>query len=540
MTSSNTTISTRACDTSLKILWKQYDAAWNDKNPPTRLIGKGLEKSNSSASVSSIKSHTSIRAIGVYPLGSLRIHRAEDSMSQSTLREGDDEDGPPPLDPPTGVCANTSRRQSKISVRSGASSPTKQHLTHNLGGGDVVMILGLPEVFTIGYDSVSFAAKHFGGIRDIPRGTHFFWVSQPNNASTRFGFWIVATGVDAVHVAQWDWFNEVLCEPSRAEARFQTENLAEKHQKLIPFSQPEAVNGADGDKGSATVSEKHFRMWENLTGCITPTVLNRLTGEHCENWIVHTGDLVRGAIRDDSEFKLDSELLNPLKAQELRFSASQQAKTFSTDQTGEDRTLKARDSTPYLLALFRKRPDDDELTHEDLIGEFQFAFIVGVHLGNDSCIQQWWHMLLKLFLRAYLLPITYPDLATTFVETLTAQITYSTDWLEESILDYSESPKKDLRLALTVYNRRLHECFETVPLRQVKYAFRKLELVADEALGWDLRGDYLRRGNVMMEDGEQVELEVTDLEAEDERGEYAPEVVDMDENGKQRDLVSFN
>jgi A1 cistron-splicing factor AAR2 len=44
----------------------------------------------------------------------------------------------------------------------------------------------------------------------------------------------------------------------------------------------------------------------------------------------------------------------------------------------------------------------------------------------------------------------------------------------------------------------------------------------------------------MMEDGEQVELEVADLAAEDERGEWAPEVVDLDESGRQRDLVSWN
>jgi A1 cistron-splicing factor AAR2 len=74
----------------------------------------------------------------------------------------------------------------------------------------------------------------------------------------------------------------------------------------------------------------------------------------------------------------------------------------------------------------------------------------------------------------------------------------------------------------------------------VATAFAGLEAVVTETLDWDLRGDYLRRGNVMMEDGEQVELEVADLAAEDERGEWAPEVVDLDESGRQLDLVSWN
>lgn len=60
------------------------------------------------------------------------------------------------------------------------------------------------------------------------------------------------------------------------------------------------------------------------------------------------------------------------------------------------------------------------------------------------------------------------------------------------------------------------------------------------ALGWDLHVDYLRKGKVMMEDGEEVEVEMAELQAEDERGEWAPEVVELDEHGRQRDLVSWN
>ena len=37
----------------------------------------------------------------------------------------------------------------------------------------------------------------------------------------------------------------------------------------------------------------------------------------------------------------------------------------------------------------------------------------------------------------------------------------------------------------------------------------------------------------------QVDAELKDFEAEDERGEYAPVVVDMDEDGRERDLIRF-
>jgi A1 cistron-splicing factor AAR2 len=36
---------------------------------------------------------------------------------------------------------------------------------------------------------------------------------------------------------------------------------------------------------------------------------------------------------------------------------------------------------------------------------------------------------------------------------------------------------------------------------------------------WDLRGNYVRSGKIQLEDGEWVDAELRDFEAEDERGE---------------------
>ena len=45
--------------------------------------------------------------------------------------------------------------------------------------------------------------------------------------------------------------------------------------------------------------------------------------------------------------------------------------------------------------------------------------------------------------------------------------------------------------------------------------------------GWELSDDFVRRGMLELEDGEQVEMEMDEMEAEDERGEYAPVIVDL-------------
>ena len=94
--------------------------------------------------------------------------------------------------------------------------------------------------------------------------------------------------------------------------------------------------------------------------------------------------------------------------------------------------------------------------------------------------------------------------------------------------------------------RRLNELLaslgsQATPAQQlVQSAFADVEDAASTTLDWDISGDYLRKGRVALEDGEEVELEMDDLEAEDERGEFAPEVVELDETGKQRGLVSWS
>ncbi|KAH7173479.1 AAR2 protein-domain-containing protein [Fusarium flagelliforme] len=503
---------------------------------------KGLTKSESGASFGG-GSAMSVPVLGSHPLGTLHVHQVTETHEE----EDDDDDGPPPLDPPSTQDESHSNSVYKASQHDSSKSfhsPTWEPLTHNLGGGDVVLILDLPEVFTVGYDSISFTAKHFGGIRDIPPGAHFFWVAHPGGLSARCGFWVVANNANTVHVMQWDRFNEVLGDSARAEARIQADNLETIHSKLVPYQDPTAVNAASGDLTQAA-SERNFNMWEQLTGKVSEGLLNRVTGQNYDNWTVHTGDRVKGSVLMAAEMELDNSLSNPmLKSRELNFAFSQRTKTYSTDNTGAERTLEATDATPYILSLVDA--SDNDLTSDDLVGEFQFSFVVGVHLGNDSCIQQWWHMLLKIFLRAHLLPARRPSLAAAFIRTLAAQLTYSASWLEGSILDSAESQTRDLRLALTVYKRRLEELMQglgnqaTPEQLSVATAFAGLEAVATDTLDWDLRGDYLRRGNVMMEDGEEVELEDADMAAEDERGEWAPEIVDLDESGRQRDLVSWN
>lgn len=409
-------------------------------------------------------------------------------------------------------------------------------LRHDMGGGDVVIVLDLPEVFTVGYDCISFTAKYFGGLRDIPPGPHFVWVAHPEGLSIRCGAWIISSGSNQVHVLQWDKYNEMLVETSAAEARIQADNVGSIHDKLAPYNDPGSVNG--GAQGEERPNwRKNFQNWRMLTAMVSKQVLNRVTGQENGEWFVHTADRVQGAEVMAAEMELDKRLSNPfLQGRDLCFSLSQKSKTYSTDHTGAYRTLEARDATSYISALL---DPDRGLSDEDIVGEFQFAYIVGTHLGNDACIQQWWHVVVKIILRAYTLPVYRPKLARDLLYALASQISHGHQYLESSIFDYNEAQTRDLRLALTIYKRRLAE--ELPSTTQVSLAFAKVEAtVAESPLGWDLNGDnYVRHGKIMTEDGEMVDVDMPELADEDERGEFAPEVVELDDTGKEKGLVSW-
>ncbi|KAL7957606.1 AAR2 domain-containing protein [Trichoderma compactum] len=489
-------------------------------------------------------SYDSVQVLGAHPLGSLRVVHPDESMD---VEEGQDSP-PPPLDPPENL--NGRKRvqfgDARTEMRGDSSSLSNRlSISHSMGGGDVLLILDLPEVCLVGYDATSFTARYFGGIRDIPPGPHFFWVTHPDSGAVRTGFWIVSSGAHRVHVLQWDKFSETILEPSRAEARIQAGNLDTFHDKLVPYGNPSSVK--EGERLYATVhraAAERLQIWELLSGSVTEQVLGRVTGQHANTWHVDTTDRVKGAVLLAAEMELEKRFANHVfQSRELNFSFSQHSKTYSADVLGAARSLAATDATSYMMSVMSE--PHKQLSEDDVVGELQFAFIVGVALGNDACIQQWRHMMVKLILKAYLLPEQRPVFAVKLLQTIIAQLQYSSLWLEESIMDYGGPESQALRLALIIYKRRLDEVLNslgthaTPEQRRVGLAIARLETQV-VALGWDLHADYVRRGKVMLEDGEEVEVEMEELQAEDERGEWAPEVVELDEHGRQRDLVSLN
>ncbi|KAK3196699.1 hypothetical protein K4F52_000043 [Lecanicillium sp. MT-2017a] len=479
-----------------------------------------------SESAFSTASHDSVTVAGTHPFGTLHVHQPARETPPVTPAPGQ---GPPPL--------------GSADDEDGDDTPMDQGaaLTHGKGGGDVVLILDLPQVYTVGYDAIAFTAKHFGGVRDLPAGSHLFWVAHPEAVSTRSGFWVFSSGQNQVHVAQWDKFTEVLSNAPHAVAHMQAENIDSFHEKLVPHRDPSATVGAgDGELGQSR-SADNIRIWDQMTNCITTKTVSRVTGHAGPMWHVHTMDRVKGALLMTAEMELNKSISNPLlQTREFTFGFDQHSKTYSAQRIGAERTFEATDATSYILSVVDD--PDGPLTEGEVVGELQFAFATGVHLGNEACMEQWWYMLLKLILKAYTLPVRRPSLATSLLRAIAAQLTYGSDWLDSPLLETGDPQARELRLSLIIYKRRLEEQLagtSTPEHTAVGTTFARLESVVT-TIGWDIRGDYLRKGKVVMEDGEEIELEMKELQAEDERGEWAPEVVELDEQGRERGLVSWN
>jgi A1 cistron-splicing factor AAR2 len=472
-----------------------------------------LKKSNSRSTMESNASVNSVHALGALPLGSLRPHH--------------------------------------VNLEQGQKSPSHDCLA----SGDVVIVSGVPTGALFGFDSISFsvgANGHFEGIRDIPSGPHFIYGSS-SAMSTRNGFWIMserrATGDRGeIFVKHWDTYNETLeDEVSTAEVRIQKENVPKVFKSLMPYS-----NKAD----SATISDSLTKafgteeqiIWQRLTFAIKGAMLSSITGNRWNKWQISSTNERKPTEWKPSDARTNkvldaasdrSELMSG-KDMVLTFAFPQTGNTFSSDVVGRARTEQATDTSAHIMAVIDDRCMEDE---DWVVGELQFCYITGMTLGNMTCLEQWAHLVRVVF-KAFRLSLDRPILFRKIIETVHAQLIYDDDGFEGSIFDHDEGLQDGLKILLTIFKSRLNEQLLakgsglTDDQEAVGKAFEAFESWLWK-WDWDLRGNYLRSGKIQLEDGEYVDAELAELQAEDERGEFAPVMVELEEDGREKGLLSW-
>ena len=169
-----------------------------------------------------------------------------------------------------------------------------------------------------------------------------------------------------------------------------------------------------------------------------------------------------------------------------------------------------------------------------VLGEMELCFLMTLTLSNYSCLCEW-KRILELVLTSRSLIIQRPHFFRDFLELLVLQLKHCDD-VEGGLFDVHAGGDGNFLLELLKTFKRGLE--EVAPERgrggaveemieEVKEAMEEVEEWVKNEWGWELGDDWLRRGLVELEDGERVEVEMADMEGEDERGEYAPVVVEL-------------
>ncbi|KAI3397553.1 hypothetical protein diail_10646 [Diaporthe ilicicola] len=520
-----------------------------DRPPPVPIPKATLNRADSaqSSSKASLTSHQSVPVTGTFPLGSLRIHQVMDS--------------PRPRQP-------EERPQAQVSemppLEDGPSRDSKPL------GGDVFLILDLPPNSTVGCDAraINTRASGFKGIRDIPPGPHFVWVSEPN-AMSRCGYWFIAQDTAQVRVKQWDKYNEVLAQPaSQFELRDHRDNVASLYPQLVSYR-----HGGDGPTAAANSGggEDEPRLWRQLTSGISEELLGRVTGRKgAGEWLVDTTDSAQG----EASFPQTTQLYKAVVGgpRELHFlfpEGDVDLTTLATSTAPGD--VGSPDTSDEILRLLDNNNNNTTATatatEADLLGELQLTFLAGLHLSNLSCVDQWWHMVLRVVLRAHRLALARPRLARALLCTLHAQMLYDERYIAgdggggepgrggaaadadsqgTSVLDIVPGNRRKLRRALALYKRRLDQMLlgppreggVTAEQAAVGQAFGELEAWFWK-FGWDLRTDDVGEGGKGPAGQEGGNLGYND-DDDDNNDDYQPVIVDLDANGREVGLVSFS
>jgi A1 cistron-splicing factor AAR2 len=219
----------------------------------------------------------------------------------------------------------------------------------------------------------------------------------------------------------------------------------------------------------------------------------------------------------------------------------------------------------------QEQEQEKEQQERYLVGEMQLTFLMTLTLANYSCLQQWMR-LLGLVLTCRAAVRERPALFARVLRLLQRQLHCSAEAVDGGLFDLSDEGGGFLIQLLKTFRRRLeemgqedeeeeeeeeeeaeegskggkdgsgskirhsagkrrmggtHAAAAAVGIAQVRAAFAELEAFVRAEFGWELSDSYVRRGMLQLEDGEEVEMEVDELQGEDERGEYAPVIVTL-------------
>ncbi|KAF8430014.1 A1 cistron-splicing factor [Tirmania nivea] len=475
--------------------------------------------------------------------------------------------------------STTATLQSSLHPPSTAPAP---HLT-------TLLLLSLPPSTFLSLDLFSFTTSPtpqthpFHGIKLLLSGLHYLSISPGplSDFSLRTGIWFHASGAPgSVLALKWD------------ERRGELVLVGEEDECVGGWERwvrwwYEGSLVEYRSRGGAGVQEVgDSRVWRALVGAVGEGTLRRVLGPGEEEVSVRSGVMRVWRVESASSAgqDWDDEILKKIplphgsQIMEVEAGASDHdqtlnllpidlKRTFPPNATGRERTLAAQDRSWYLNQLVNRYlvphshppPVNCIVTIDpgsrELLGELELCFIHALTLSNFSCAEAYVRTL-ALCLTCEERILTNREFYHRLIEVLIMQLGQGLDcfappdavaeeqdygeeggaggnaWVPDWLIEGPTPVPKLLRGFWRILKRLLAESeleVDRAELVRLLEGFGRLEKLVEERFGWVVdTGKVVKRGMVMLEDGEMVELELTGLlgEEEDEEGE-GPVVVEM-------------
>lgn len=384
-----------------------------------------------------------------------------------------------------------------------------------------VLLLDLPQSALAGIDLLSFTTTpRFHGIKELPKGSHFAYAGTSTAFSERHGVWftVASTKSAPLTVIKWDGGTESLVtEEDEAEILRWRANLGGIWREgLTPYRQTasKTTNGDENEQSSD---------WPTLTSSISPQLLSRVTGKGSSpptHWQLSSASSSKRDLEDIPG--LTSEDLNLEADQEIHFLPINLKQTWREGVTGRERTDAAQDRSWALNQVIDTQCTDGDAM--EIVGELQFCFLMVLTLNNFSCLEQW-KRLLSLLLTCKSAVATRSSLFVSAIAALRLQLQHCKD-AEDGLIDLADEGGSLLKGLLVRFRKGL-DGLGGIEVQDVVDELEDLEEYLKIEYGWQFGGTFAKTGVLELEDGEQVRMDTTAFDEDDETGEFAPQIVEL-------------
>ncbi|KAF2167051.1 hypothetical protein M409DRAFT_66140 [Zasmidium cellare ATCC 36951] len=391
-----------------------------------------------------------------------------------------------------------------------------------------LLLLDLPASALGGIDLLSFTVTpRFRGVKDLPSGFHFAFAGTSTAFSERHGLWFripskSASDGNPLFIARWNAATETLeAETDEAERLRWRANLGSIWREgLTPYRQTTSKSKAsEADKDENEEEEVHD--WPSLTSAISEALLSTITVGDSNHWHLTSASSARRDLEDIPG--LDEQDKEELQAdKELRLLPIDLKQTWREGATGRERTDAAQDRSWALEHLAREHCDDQDV--EELIGELQFCFLMILTINNFSCLEQWKRILTLIFTCKAAVS-EQSDFFIKAIAALRLQLQHCKD-AEGGLIDLADEGGSLLKSLLVRFRKGL-EGMTGTGIADVVDELDDLEDYLRQEHGWQFGGTFTRSGVLELEDGEQVQMESTAYDEDDETGEFAPQIVEL-------------